>query len=79
MSRQSKNARNRAIAKQFSSMRKNGESGPSKTAPQHGKKWTYRSNPDAQKRLAEALKGTQTKSTRTSGREILEKAGGASK
>lgn len=37
MSRQSKNARNLARARQISAMHKNGEKGPAKTTPQHGK------------------------------------------
>lgn len=80
MSRNSKNARNLARARQISAMRKNGEKGPSKTTPQHNKRWGYRTNPDAQKRLAEAVKAMGAGSGRggrTSGRQILEKAGGA--
>ena len=38
MSRQSKNARNLAKARQVSAMHKNGEKGPAKTTPLHGKK-----------------------------------------
>lgn len=38
MSRQSKNARNLARARQISAMHKNGEKGAAKTTPQHGKK-----------------------------------------
>lgn len=79
MSRQSKNARNLARAKQYSEMRKKGESGASKTTPCHGKKWTYRNNPDAMKRLAEATKALATPTGKTAGKEILAKAGGASK
>lgn len=37
MSRQKKNARNLAIAKQFSELRKAGGHGPERTAPKHGK------------------------------------------
>lgn len=37
MSRQSKNARNLARAKQITGMHKNGEKGPAKTSPKHGK------------------------------------------
>lgn len=51
MSRNNKSARLHAQAKQISEMRKKGDSGPSKTMPKHGKKWTYRHNPDAMKRL----------------------------
>lgn len=37
MSRQSKNARNLARAARITAMHKNGEKGPAKTSPQHGK------------------------------------------
>lgn len=37
MSRQSKNVKKRAIAKQFSELRKSGGSGPKQTTPKHGK------------------------------------------
>ena len=37
MSRQNKNARNRAIAKQFSEARKAGRKGPTRTQAKHGK------------------------------------------
>jgi len=37
MSRQSKNARNLARARSISTMHKNGEKGPARTSPQHGK------------------------------------------
>ena len=77
MSRQSKNTRLRAVAKAFSEARKKGEKGPSKTERKHGKRWTYRSNPDTQKRIAEALKASNTLPARTSGKEILEGAGSA--
>lgn len=78
MSRQSKNARNRAIAKQFSEARKAGRPGPSKTEPKHGKKWTYRSNPELQKRLAEAVKAMDERRNGKSGlQKVLEGAGSA--
>jgi len=78
MSRNSKNARNLTMARQHSATRKSGGSGPSKTTPLHGKRWGYRTNPDTQKRLAEAMKAVdRPKRGRTSGRQILEKAGGA--
>ena len=38
MSRQSKNTKKRALAKQFSEARKKGQSGPKATTPKHGKK-----------------------------------------
>lgn len=80
MSRNSKNARNHERARQMTAMRKNGNKGPAKTTPKHGKRVTYRTNPDTQKRIAEALKASslaESKSTRTSGRKLLESAGKA--
>jgi len=74
MSRQSKNARNKAIAKQFSDQRKSGGRGPSKTTPQHGKRWGYRDNPERLQRQGAVTAG---KIPRTSGAKILEEAGGA--
>jgi hypothetical protein len=73
MSRQSKNTRNRSIAKQFSEQRKNGGSGPAKTTPQHGKRWGYRDNPARLKDQG----AVSTKPQRTSGRRILDNAGAA--
>lgn len=79
MSRNSKNARNLTLARQHSATRKSGGRGPAKTTPQHGKRWGYRTNPETQKRLAEAIKAMDAPRTgaRTSGRKILENAGGA--
>lgn len=57
MSRNNKSARNLAIAKTFSKARLDGNKGPSKTTPKHSKRWTYRSNPEIQKRIAE-MNGT---------------------
>lgn len=37
MSRQSKNTRNRELAKKFTQMHKNGEKGPERTKPMHNK------------------------------------------
>jgi ribosomal protein S20 len=56
MSSQSKNARKLAKAREISRMHNNGEKGPARTVAKHGKRWTYRSNPEIQKRIAEALK-----------------------
>jgi hypothetical protein len=53
MSRQSKNARNLAKARDISKMHANGEKGPARTSPAHGKKWGYRDNPEVLKRIAE--------------------------
>jgi hypothetical protein len=78
MTRQSKNARNLAKARDITKLHKSGEKGPSKTTPAHGKKWGYRTNPDVQKRIAEQLKASQPQE-KTSGRKILRGAGGASK
>lgn len=81
MSRQSKNARNMARARQISAMHKNGEKGPSRTTPSHGKKWGYRSNPEVLKRIAEMLKASQpqedAKREKTAGKRILRSAGKA--
>lgn len=81
MSRQSKNARNKAKAKEITSLHANGGKGPAKTMPNHGKKWTYRQNPDVKKRLDEQAKaaGPVSAKDKTSGKKILAKAGGASK
>ena len=76
MSRQSKNARNLARAKQITAMHKNGEKGPSKTTPLHKKRHGYRTNPEAQKRLAEFLKSAG-QPVKTGGKKILEGAGSA--
>jgi len=79
MSKNNKNARNLERARQFSKQRKEGNKGPSKTTPQHNKKWGYRDNPEVAKRIAEQLKATQAANEKTSGKKILENAGGASK
>lgn len=78
MSRQSKNARNLAKARTITAMHKNGEKGPSRTAPQHGKKWGYRDNPEVQKRIAEMLKAAEPQNEKTAGKKILRGAGKAS-
>ena len=79
MTRQAKNARNLAKARDISKLHASGEKGPAKTSPKHGKRWTYRSNPEVQKRIAEQLKATNGPEEKTSGKKILAKAGGASK
>jgi hypothetical protein len=76
MSRNNKNARNLERARTFSKARQNGEKGPSRTTPVHGKRWTYRKNPDVLKRLAELAKQGELPA-KTSGREFLEGAGKA--
>lgn len=55
MSRQSKNAKNKARAKQFSEIRKGGGKGPSKTQPLHGKKNTKWNHPETIKARAAVL------------------------
>lgn len=78
MSHNNKNARNLAKARAITLLHKNGEKGPAKTNPQHGKKWTYRGNPDAMKKLNEFVKGPEpTKEDKTSAKKILSKAGRA--
>lgn len=59
MTAQSKNARKLAKAREITRMHKNGEKGPSRTTAVHGKRWTYRNNPEVQKRIAEMLKASQ--------------------
>lgn len=78
MSRQSKQAKNLERARAFSKARKNGEKGPSKTQALHGKRWTYRGNPEIQKRIAEG-KNTNEPPARTSKNRVLEGAGAAAK
>ena len=74
MTRQSKNAKNIARRKMITAMHLKGEKGPSRTTPVHGKRWTYRSNPEIGKRIAEAVKGS---SANSAGRKFLEGAGSA--
>lgn len=70
MSKQSKNARNLQKAREITRMHKNGEKGPSRTLPKHGKRWTYRNNPEIAKRLAEAMKASNEAAAK---RTVLEK------
>lgn len=70
MTRQSKNARILAKAKEITRMHLAGDKGPAKTMPKHNKRWTYRSNPDVAKRIAEALKASNEA---TAKRTVLEK------
>lgn len=79
MSKNSKNARNIVKARSIALMHKNGEKGPAKTTPKHGKKWGYRDNPEVAKRIAEMLKAENGPSEKTAGKKILAKAGGASR
>lgn len=78
MSRQSKNAKNAARRKSITALHKNGEKGPSRTTALHGKKWGYRTNPEVQKRIAEAMKANSPSSEKTAGKKILRGAGKAS-
>lgn len=79
MSRQSKNARNLAKARDITKMHQNGEKGPSRTTPSHGKKWTYRTNAVLMKGLAEFMAAKSAdgreKDEKTAGKAILRKAG----
>lgn len=82
MTKQAKNARNLAKARQITAMHKNGEKGPARTTPAHGKKWGYRDNPEVLKRIAEALKASAGedsggKTEKTAGKRILRGAGKA--
>lgn len=63
MTSQSKNARKLAKARDMTKLHKNGEKGPAKTTPLHGKRWTYRTNPEIAKRIAEATKVSAEKQT----------------
>lgn len=78
MSRNNKNALRHEKAREISRMHLKGEKGPSKTTPQHHKRWGYRTNPEVQKRIAEQLKASQPQE-KTSGKKILSQAGGASR
>lgn len=79
MSRQSKNAKNRARAKAITALHKNGEKGPARTTPLHGKRWGYRTNPDVARRIAELIAATAATDPKekTSGKKILRGAGRA--
>lgn len=70
MTRQSKNARKLAKAKEITRMHLAGEKGPAKTVPKHNKKWTYRSNPEIGKRVAEAMKASHEANAK---KTVLEK------
>jgi hypothetical protein len=60
MSRQSKNTRLRAIAKQFSEARKKGQPGPKRTQSKHGKTKAWW---QVFKSYAEFISGAKKKST----------------
>lgn len=78
MSRQSKNARNLAKARDITKMHANGEKGPARTTPLHNKKWGYRDSPEVAKRIAEMVKATREGEEKTAGKKILRGAGKAS-
>ena len=80
MSKNSKNAQRYEKARAMTKLHLAGSKGPAKTTPKHGKRWGYRTNPEVAKRIAERLKATQvdSRSNRTSGRQILAGAGSAS-
>jgi hypothetical protein len=56
MSRQSKNAKRLAAAREMSKIRKNGGKGPAKTIPVHGKKKTRWNSDETKKARMEVLK-----------------------
>lgn len=68
MSRNSKNARNMARARAITLLHKKGEKGPARTAAKHDKRWTYRGNADAMKRLDEVRAGGSPSDGRTGGK-----------
>ena len=82
MTKQRKNEKKAALAVTITRMHLAGEKGPKTTEPKHGKRHTYRSNPEVLKRIAEALKATQEvkgdKTEKTSAKRILRGAGKAS-
>jgi hypothetical protein len=79
MSRNSKSARRLEQAKDVTKMHLAGNKGPAKTTPVHGKRHTYRHNPEIAKRLSDAKVIAGGGKPKTSGRKILESAGGAAK
>ena len=82
MTKQRKNEKKAVLAKAITAMHLQGEKGPAKTTPLHGKKWGYRSNPEVAKRIAEMSKAPAEDSSgvheKTSGKKILRSAGRAS-
>lgn len=78
MTKQRKQEKKAVLAQAITRMHAQGEKGPSKTSPNHNKRYTYRSNPDTLKRIAEAVKAKQeVKGEKTSGKRILRDAGKA--
>lgn len=82
MTKQRKNEKKAVLAKAITAMHLQGEKGPAKTTPLHGKKWGYRSNPEVAKRIAEMSKAATEDSAgvreKTAGKKILRSAGRAS-
>jgi hypothetical protein len=64
MSRQSKEAKKKIIAKQYTAIRKGGGKGPAATVPKHGKRWTYRNNEKTTAAREEAAKAFAAKKVR---------------
>lgn len=56
MSRQNKQAKNAARAKQITDLHKSGERGPKSTTPKHGKKKTKWNSPETKKARAAVLR-----------------------
>lgn len=77
MSRQSKNARKLAKAKEITRMHLAGEKGPARTTAAHGKRFGYRTNPEVLKRIAEMSGATRAEGEKTAGKRILRSAGKA--
>lgn len=78
MSRQSKNARNKIIAKQFSEIRKSGGSGPARTTPAHGKihtLWAERRRKAEAVRIAAAEVKSNKPATKGNGSKYAQKQG----
>ena len=75
MSRQSKAAKRKLIAQQFTSLRKAGDKGPSQTKPAHGKirvEWRERQNKVRQE--AEALRISEEQKKRKEAKQAAAKA-----
>jgi len=75
MSRQSKAAKRKLIAQQFTALRKAGDKGPSKTKPAHGKirvEWRERQNKVRQE--AEALRISEEQKKRKEAKQAAKSA-----
>lgn len=78
MTKQRKQEKRAVLAAAITALHKNGEKGPARTSPQHGKRYGYRNNPDVMKRMAEMSKAAKSVEL-TSAKAILAGAGSASK